>query len=202
MLDFKEYLNKFIKYPDPILHEIEEGKGFRDITRLFMEPETLSLIVFLAKLIGAKKILELGTGIGFSSIWLASALPSVEITSIEHNKKYFDTAKNFLTKIKIKNLNLLNMEINDYIKNVEGSSFDIVIQDSKKALYPGLLEETIRITKATGLIVADDVLLPLKGYPERISKYLDEYNKIVFNHPRLLSTIVPIGDGVCISKLI
>lgn len=202
MNDFNKYLAGFIKYPDPVLYEIEKGEGFRDITRLFMEPESISLIVFMAKLSSAKRVLELGTGIGFSSIWLASSLPDVEITSIEHNKKYFDTATNFFKKTTINNLKLINTEISDYFKSASDNSFDIIIQDAKKAEYPKFLEETIRITKQGGLIIADDVLLSTKGYPARISKYLEEYNKLVFKHPSLESVLIPVGDGLCISRVL
>lgn len=192
---------ELIKYPNEILYEIQNNNNYRSINRLFMEPETLNTIVFFAKLINAKQILELGSAIGFSSIWLATSLPETNITSLEHNLKYFNSAQNYLKKTKIENLNLINTDITEHTKSLKDSSFDIVIQDSKKALYPNHLEETIRLTRTGGLIIADDTMLATKGYPDKITKHINEYNNLVFNHPNLESIMLSCGDGILISKV-
>jgi predicted O-methyltransferase YrrM len=84
------------------------------------------------------------------------------------------------------------------IAQLEGP-FDMILQDSDKALYPLLLDRCVDLTREYGVIIADDALFKPRGIPDKFSAPVHRYNELVFADPRLLSTILPIGDGITVS---
>jgi len=191
-----------MNYPNKILFELINDPKVTNIKRLFMEEETLKFLVFLFKILKPKKILELGSCVGFSVIYLASIFKHTKFTSIEHNAAYFELSKYYLAKAKLKNICFVCDNISNYQKTVKDNTYDIIIEDSKKALYTKHLEENIRIAKNDGLIIADDIMLDKTIYPEKITKHLDAFKDLVKNHKNLETIFINVGNGISVSKVI
>jgi len=187
---------------DKILLEILNDTKLFNVKRLFMKEASLNFLSFLLKLVKPKKILELGSCVGFSSIYLAQELKNTTIISIEHNLKYYEIAKYYLNKAKLKNLTFIYDDISNYQKTIKTSYFDLIIEDSKKALYTKHLEPNIRITKNGGLIITDDIMLDKNIYPEKITKHLDAFKELVKNHKNLETIFINVGNGISLSKVI
>ncbi|HNW83887.1 MAG TPA: O-methyltransferase, partial [bacterium] len=78
--------------------------------------------------------------------------------------------------------------------------FDIIFQDSGKYLYPLMLENTVKLCKKGGVIIADDTLFRvIETVRSGLGDYTHDYNRAVFAHKKLFSTIIPIGHGLTLS---
>ena len=166
-----------------------------------MGPEVGKFIGLLVRLINAKKVVEFGTCLGYSTVWIGQALKETNgrLISIEYNEQLFiETKKNVKLAGLEQYVDLRLGDASEEIKTLEGH-FDIIIQDSDKKLYPEMLEDCVQLIRINGMIIADDTLFKPMGIPEKFSKPMDEYNQKVFLNTRLYSTIFPIGDGVTIS---
>ena len=201
-MDIQEYIRSFLSYDNPALPDMEiQEKTWAD-TRSFIEPEVAKIICLLIRLSNAKKVLELGTCIGYSGIWMAEALRHTggKLTTIDYDEILIKEAKaNFLKAGVTELVDFIEGDILKVIEKFDDASFDILIQDSKKSLYPELIEQCLRVTKKGGLIIADDTLYRPKGITEKLSAHVHKYNQMVFANKDLYSTIINAGDGITIS---
>lgn len=195
------YINSFIKLTNPELEHLEKEHNVRSDIIPCIGKETGYFISWLIHITKATNILEFGTCIGFSAIFLAEAVKKNKghVTSIELSKKHYEEAKINLEKAKLsKFITLINGDASEIIEQLEGP-FDLILQDSQKALYPKMLEQCINKVKQNGIIIADDTLFKPMGKRGKISDPIHEYNILAFNDPRLFSIILPIGDGLTLS---
>lgn len=201
-MDIQEYIRTFLKYDNPLLPEMEKQESTWADTRSFIEPEVAKIICLIIRLTKAKRVLELGTCIGYSGIWIAESLKKTDgkLITIDYDEILIKEARSNFDKAGVSNyVEMIEGNILNEIKKFENNSFDIVIQDAKKSLYPDLVEECIRLTKNGGMIIADDTLYRPKGVTEKLSIHTHKYNEMVFNDPRLYSTIINAGDGITLS---
>jgi len=189
-------------YDNEILRGMEEQSATRADTRSFIEPEVARLINTFILTLDAKNVLELGTCIGYSGIWMSEALKRTNgfLTTIDYDIALLDEARiNFKKAGVSERIKILEGDITEVTKKLPTGYFDIVFQDARKSLYPVMLEECIRLVRTGGIIIADDTLYSRKGTAEKISQPLREYNKMVLSDKRLYSSIVSIGQGLTIS---
>jgi predicted O-methyltransferase YrrM len=201
-MEIKEYIRSLIKYDNPILPELEPQETTRADTRSFMEPEVAKLINTFILSMNAKNVLELGTCVGYSGIWMAEALKKTGgmLTTVDYDVDLLKEAKANVQKAGVAPyIKIIESEISVAIKKFPAGSFDMVIQDARKSLYPELLEEFLRLVRRGGLIIADDTLYTRSGTAEKIREPLKKYNELVFADERLYSVILPVGEGVTIS---
>jgi len=171
-----------------------------------IEPDVGNLLQVLIKLHQPDRILELGTAVGYSTLWLAEDY-SGEIVTIELKEKEAQAASNFFTSFGYDNIELLTGDALEIMPTLEGS-FDFIFLDAAKGQYPNFLEISKKLLAEGGLLVADDVLF--KGmiaddrfYHPRyntLTKRLREYVDTIMNDHELNSTIIPLGDGVAVSS--
>lgn len=199
-----EYIDSFIDFDNKQLEEICKQEEKRNDIRPSIGLETGRLLGLLIRSMQAKRVMEFGTCLGYSTVWIAQALKETggKLISVEYDKELYETTKK---NIEVAGLSdVVDLRLGDaskIINEVEGP-FDIILQDSDKALYVPMLEKCIELTRKNGLIIADDVLFKPMGIPEIFSKPMDEYVKKVFSDKRLYTTILPIGDGAAISTKI
>lgn len=161
----------------------------------------LKLIIQITK---PKKILEIGTSIGYSTTSMAQIVKEYGgmITTIEYDEKVAAQAK----------LNFINAGVEDFIELKIGDAreiipnikeeFDLIFQDVDKKLYPLLFDDCLRILRLGGLLIAEDTLFPvleLEAKWHDLIKPIEQFNKLIVNCSELESTLLPIGDGVIIA---
>lgn len=197
-----EYIESFITPDNRQLICIDEEGEKRDDINPFIGPQVGRLLGLLIRLINAKRVLEFGTCIGYSTVWIAQALKENDgkLISVEYNENLYEAAKRNVESAGLSDVvELILGDAGEVIKRMEGP-FDIILQDSDKSLYPLMLEECIKLTRKNGLIIADDALFKPMGIMEKFSTPVHRYVEKVFMDSRLYSTILPIGDGVIISS--
>ena len=157
-----------------------------------------------------KRILELGTAVGYSAILMSEAIEKdASIITIENYEKRIVQARdNFKKADKEDVITMLEGDAMEIMPGLEGDSFDFVFMDAAKAQYIHFLPEVMRLMKKGAVLITDNVLQEgdiiqskyvVRRRDRTIHKRMREYLEVVKNHPELETTIVPIGDGITIS---
>jgi predicted O-methyltransferase YrrM len=174
-----------------------------------VDAEVGALLRVLALSVGAKRILEIGTAIGYSGIWLAGALPpGGMLFTMEKDPERARVARaNFERAGLADRVGILIGDAQVTISKVAGP-FDFIFQDGSKPLYVTLLDKLVSLLRPGGLLVTDNVLWDgevVPGFVERLqrdssdTKAIAEYNERLNAHPQLITATVPLRDGVAIS---
>ena len=201
-MDIKDYIGSLTKYDNPLLPEMEPQSTTRADTRSFIEPEVARLINTFILATNAKNVLELGTCVGYSGIWMAEALKTIggKLTTIDYDIDLLKEARANFKKAGVSDyIDIIEGEITEVIKKLPDNKFDILIQDARKSMYVELIEDSIRLIRRGGLIIADDTIYSRQGTVEKISDHLKKYNELIFKDERLYSVILPVGEGLTIS---
>jgi predicted O-methyltransferase YrrM len=203
----EHYLSALNHQRDGILDEIARVGAAEGLP--LVDAEVGALLRVLATSIRAQRILEVGTAIGYSTIWLAGALPTGGMLfTIEKDPGRASRARE----------NIARAHLSDRVTVIVGDAqlmlaklsgpFDLVFQDGDKRLYVPLLGRLIDLLRPEGLLVTDNVLwdgevvpgfvaAPLRNIEE--TKAIADYNERLNEHPHLLTATVPLRDGVSIS---
>ena len=148
---------------------------------------------------GAKKILEIGMSVGYSTIWFADSLSKNldgKIISIEQDEKKIERAKRNFEEagvgdfIDIRHGDALEVLSDINNKSNSDKSFDFVFIDADKERYIQYFDAVLPMVKLGGLIGADNIL-----FPERFQKFTNLYVKHVRKNPNIRSVTIPIDNG-------
>ena len=171
--------------------------------------ETQRLLKLLLSLTRPKRILEVGTAIGFSALFMAEYNPvSCEIVKIENYKKRILAAReNFEAAGRRGQITLLEGDAADVLPALTGE-FDFIFMDAAKGQYIRFLPEAIRLLNEGGTLVSDNVLqdgdiieskFAVTRRNRTIHKRMREYLYEVTHNDALVSAVLPVGDGLTVS---
>ena len=192
---------------DKVELEIIKQKALEEHIPIIMD-DTLEVIEKLLTDEKPKRILEIGTAVGYSASCFARVLDDVIIDTIELSEERYNEALINLEKIGVKD------RVNVYLGNAVDilptltENYDMVFIDANKGKYPVFLQEAIRMINNNGLIVADNVLY--KGYvmsdynkhKQRTAvRHLREYLKEATENEMLETEILEVGDGLAITRV-
>jgi predicted O-methyltransferase YrrM len=195
-----EYIRGFVATQNADLARIAEEETLRGDTQPSIGEEVGRFLALLIRATQAKRVMELGTSLGYSTVWLAQTLRETggTLTSIENDGRlHADTQRNVSAAGLSGVVELVLGDARVVLDRLKGP-FDLILQDSDKTIYPQLLSRCIDLTREGGVIVADDTLFKPRGVPEKFSTPVHQYNEMVFADRRLYSTILPIGDGITV----
>ena len=197
-----DYLYRMAAPREPLLERMEEYADTNNIP--IIGPLVGRLIYNLAKMSQSKKILEIGTAIGYSGIWLARAMAPVKgtLTTIDMNPE----------RVKIARKNIAEAGLEPSVKVIQGSAlevlpslkdeYDMIFLDSDKDVYPEAFKISISLLKKGGLFVADNALWGgdvAKGGKSKDTQSMIKFNKLVAESHGLSTVILPLRDGVIVS---
>ncbi|MCK5198457.1 MAG: class I SAM-dependent methyltransferase, partial [Spirochaetales bacterium] len=177
-MDRFEYLRSFINRDSEVLEDMEDSSLGRDDIQPSVEVELGKFLGLIVRLTNAKKVLEIGSGIGYSTLWLGEAVKATSgkvVTIDNHERTHKEVVKNIndagLGRWVEKKLG----SAEDLIYNLE-DEWDIVFQDGGKYLYPVLHDKIVTLTRDGGLIIADDTLFKVNTEVRKgLGDYMDEY---------------------------
>jgi predicted O-methyltransferase YrrM len=202
----ERYLAGLNRLADPVLQDIARTGEKEDLP--LVDAEVGGLLRILATAIGARKILEIGTAIGYSGIWLAGALPpGGMLLTLEMDEDRARRAReNFARAGLADRVNVIVGDAQRMIAKVSGP-FDLIFQDGAKQLYNPLLDRLVALLRPGGLLVTDNVLwsgevVPGFQKPTRDAadtRAIAEYNDRINAHPQLMTATIPLRDGVAIA---
>ena len=195
------YIDRLANRGDAALKAIED-QGRKEGWPIVRAAEG-SLLHILAKAMGARRILELGTAIGYSGTWLARALPEGgQFITVEGDPETAKIARaNFEKTGVASRATILVGTAHEILEELEGP-FDLIFKDIDKAGYPDVLEPCIERLRIGGLLVTDNVLW--RGEVARKDRSEDTeairtYNERLAKDPRMIAIITPVRDGVSIA---
>ena len=201
------YLANLNRGGDAVLDSIARGNQSRGLP--LVDAEVGALLRVLATAIDARRILEIGTAVGYSGIWLAGALPpdGMLITLEMDEARAKEARENFARAGLSDRTSVIVGDAKLKIAKVSGP-FDLIFQDGDKRLYSPLLDRLVGLLRPRGLLVTDNVLWNgevVPGFNAHPTQNADdthaiaEYNERLAAHPQLQTAIVPLRDGVSIS---
>jgi len=203
----EQYLAGLNRGGDAVLDEIARGNETRGLP--LVDAEVGALLRVLATAAAATRILEIGTAIGYSGIWLAGALPpgGMLLTMEMSQERAGEARANFARAGLADRTSVIVGDAQLKIAKVSGP-FDLIFQDGSKQLYEPLLDRLVGLLRPGGLLVTDNVLWNgevVPGFagtptqPPEDTRAITAYNERLASHPDLITAVVPLRDGVSIS---
>ncbi|WP_160721863.1 O-methyltransferase [Bacillus sp. USDA818B3_A] len=205
----QSYIESLIPLRNELLMEMENYALEHQVP--IMELTGIETMLQLLRVHRSKKILEVGTAIGYSALRMATALPDARIITIERDLERIEKAKEFIHRSgKAEQITLIEgdaLEVGDAVR--EHGPFDAIFIDAAKGQYKKFFEIYSKYLNSDGLIVTDNVLFKgLVAEKEIIEskrirnlvKKIDDFNDWLMNHNDYDSIILPVGDGIAISK--
>lgn len=167
--------------------------------------ETVTYFIWLLDQMQPKEILEVGTHIGFSASVFAEH-SNANIQTIERNPEMVKRAQANFEEFGIADrVKILDGQAEDWLEKLPADTIDLIFMDSAKAKYYDFFPDCMRVLKEGGVLAVDDVLQggtilqETEEIPRRVRKIhkkLNAFLDVVMDHPSLISTILPLGDGL------
>ncbi len=201
------YINSLDNGNTEFLEKLEEEarKNYVPIIR----KETQNLLKLLLAMNRPKRILEVGTAVGFSALLMEEYNPvECKITTIENYEKRIPIARqNFLSAGKQNVIELLEGDAAVVLKTLQ-EPYDFIFMDAAKGQYIHFLPEVMRLLKSGGVLVSDNVLqdgdiiesrFAVTRRDRTIHKRMRDYLYEITHMEELMTSVLPVGDGVTIS---
>lgn len=164
-------------------------------------------LAMLAQLVGAKKYLEIGMFTGYSALWVAQALPTAEIITLDISDVHLPLAQKYWSQAGVAtNIEVKIAPATTTLQQLQNESqlFDMAFIDANKAEYLDYYELCLQLIRPGGLIVIDNVLMygqVLETNPDKkYVRVLQQLNDLIANDPRVEICMLPIGDGFTLAR--
>ena len=201
------YLTGLGRRPHPVLDRIREDGQVHGVP--IVDPLTGALLHALTRISGATRVLEIGTAIGYSTVWMATALPPTGLlVTLERDHARATTARGYLRDAGVDDrVNVMIGDADRYLHKLAGP-FDLIFQDGDKTQYGSMLDALVGLLRPGGLLVTDNVLWSgevVPGFvaaprePAADTAAIAAYNERLAADPRLSTTWLPVGDGVAVA---
>ena len=198
----ENYLYSLLPPRDEVLAAMEAEAARRDIP--IVGPAVASVLHQLALISRAKTIFEMGSAIGYSTIWWARAVGNGgRVIYTDGDRKNADEARGYFERAGV--ANCITIHVGDALEllSEQKQEFDIIFCDVDKEDYPRALRLALPRLRKGGLFVADNVLwsgkVTQKHPSEGSTKAIVEFNRLLYASPDLLTTILPIRDGIAVA---
>lgn len=202
------YLDNLVPERNSLLQEMEEYAEQHAVP--IMERTGIEILLQLLRIQNAKNILEVGTAIGYSALRMAIALQEAKIVSIERDDERFQLAVDFIARAGIGNrIKLIHADALEAEAEISMTApYDAIFIDAAKGQYKKFFELYSKYLSKDGVIITDNVLFKGLVYEEEIEnkrirslvRKIDAYNQWLSTHPEYDTVILPVGDGVAITR--
>jgi caffeoyl-CoA O-methyltransferase len=200
--DQAEYLDQLIPQTDPLLREMEEYGGEHNVPSA--DREVALFVEITARAIQAKRCLEIGMAIGYTSTHLARAVGEGGlVVTIDPSEEMIKAAEGYLTRADLRDRVRIErgkaLEVIPQLKD----TFDLLFIDAVKEEYADYLKLALPKLRVGGVVIVDNLLWggqvagEIRSLDQESStNALREFNKYFVNHPRLRAEVLPVGDGL------
>jgi len=169
-----------------------------------VRPEVGTALRFLASAVGARTSVEIGTGCGSSGIWLLRGMrPGGVLTTVDTEPEYQRMARQVFTQAGFASnqSRLILGSAHDVLPRLSDGAYDLVFCDADPRDYPEYLTAALRLLRPGGVVVFNDVFGADTGSEEAVSDEAPELTSAVRADDRLVSMLLPLGDGLLAAVL-
>lgn len=198
----EDYLYSMLPARDEVLSEIEAEAAKHKVP--IVGPAVGRILYQLAVITRAKSVFEMGSAIGYSTIWWARAMgANGRVFYTDGDRKNAEQARGYFDRAGV--ADRIRVHIGDALEllSEQKQEFDIIFCDIDKEDYPRAFRIAIPRLRKGGLFVADNVLwsgkVAQKNPREPSTKAILEFNRLLYNSPDLFTTILPVRDGVAVA---
>ncbi|PKM79693.1 MAG: O-methyltransferase [Firmicutes bacterium HGW-Firmicutes-14] len=206
--EIEHYLRGLVPERPGIMTEMERYAAENHVS--IIPPEVARFLTLLVHISGARDILEIGTAIAYSTIWLAWAADSREghVTTIEINDRRARKARENIRTAGLEDrITLLKGHAVDIIPELQ-DRYDFIFVDAARGQYGWFFEELYPRLRPGGLLVSDNVLAEgrvitpdedLRHRQKTAARRLRDYLQMITSHEGLETAVMPMGDGIAVS---
>jgi predicted O-methyltransferase YrrM len=161
-----------------------------------VEPDSAALLALLVQAVGARRLLELGTSNGYSTLWLADAVRSIGGTMVTVD---LDPGRSSMAAENLERAGLtgtVELRVQDAaatLANAPDASWDMIFLDAERPFYAGYWPDLVRVLRPGGLLAVDNVI----SHADQVS----EFRALVSDDNRVSEALVPTGAGVLLIVL-
>jgi len=205
-----QYLFDHSVRENALLRELREVTAQEELSRMQIAPEQGQFMALLVELLGAERIIEIGTFTGYSALWLAQAMPAHgELVCCDISKEWTDIGRPFWRDAGVEERILLHLApalqtLDNLIENGETGSFDMAFIDADKTNYLNYYERCLTLLRPGGLLLFDNTLwggsVADPAEQDNDTQTLRELNDKLLNDERVSISLVPIGDGLTLAR--
>jgi caffeoyl-CoA O-methyltransferase len=202
--EVEDYLYSLLPARDEVVTEMEAEATKNDVP--IVGPAVARVLYQLALISKARRVFELGSAIGYSTIWWARAVgESGRVIYTDGDFQKAEKARRYFERAGVSKQ--ITVRIGDALEilSEEKEPYDIIFNDVDKEDYPRVVRLALPRLKSGGLFITDNVLWSgkvSKPNPDAETKAILEFNKLIYGSQDLFTTILPIRDGVsvCVKK--
>jgi predicted O-methyltransferase YrrM len=201
----EDYLRRLLPRRNELLTRMEQEA--EEVGIPIVQPEVAQFLEVMVKSHGFKRILEVGTAMGYSAIRIASVASDIKMDTMELNPDMIRLAEENLKEAGLKDrVTILEGDAAQVIQGLHGP-YDLIFLDGAKGHYVHMLEDVLRLLAPHGMILSDNVLFRgmvasntvLKRRKITIVKRMRRFLEMISADDRLETSILPLGDGVAVT---
>jgi predicted O-methyltransferase YrrM len=197
-----KYLYALLPKRDAVLREMEAYARRNNVP--IIGPAVARVLALLVQISDAKRIFEMGSAIGYSTIWLARAAGrGAEVHYTDGNSENARRAQASFRRAGVSGR--IRIHVGDALKSLDGTTgkFDAIFIDVDKHQYPAALRKALPRLKRGGLLFTDNVLWSgrvVKRAADRNTRAIQEFNRAIYASKKLFPVIIPLRDGVAVCR--
>jgi predicted O-methyltransferase YrrM len=202
--DVEEYIYELLPERDAVVREIEEYAAKNRIP--IIGPAVARFLTMLVQISGAKRIFEMGSAIGYSTIWLARAAgPEAEVFYSDGDPENARRAQDYFQRAGVsKQIKVATGDAIVLLKESSGA-FDFIFNDIDKHQYPAAMEAALPKLRSGGLLVTDNTLWSGKAARPAVKDDantlgIQELNRRAYDSKDLFTVLLPLRDGVTVCR--
>jgi predicted O-methyltransferase YrrM len=199
-----DYMDKLLPRRDPILRQMERYAAAHRVP--IVGPACGRVLHQLARLIKARRVFELGSAIGYSTLWLARAVgPDGTVFYTDSDPANADRAQAYLNSAGLlSSVQILVGDALEMLDRTEGE-FDLIFNDVNKTGYPEVFRRALPRLRVGGLFITDNVLWSGKvagkaRQNDANTRAIQRFNKLIYSSPELFTTVIPLRDGLAVCE--
>lgn len=198
----EKYLTGLLPKRDNVISEMERYAKRHDVP--IIGPVVARAIYQLAQISEAKRIFEMGSAIGYSTIWLARAAGAdAEVYYTDGDPANAAQARGYFKRAGVeKCIQIMTGDAVNLIDHVPGE-FDLIFIDVDKHQYPEALRKAVPRLRSGGLLITDNVLWSGKVTAKAKdvqTRAIQQFNRMIYSSPELFPVIIPLRDGIAVCR--
>lgn len=203
-----DYIIDTFAQEDDLLKRMPAEAEAKGIPQIHISPEQGKFLQVMMAAVGAKRVLEVGSLFGYSTLWMARALPAGgKLIALELDPKHAQATSDNIRAAGL--AHCVDVRVGDARESLahldDEGPFDLAFIDADKAGYVDYIDHALRLVRKGGMIIGDNASAnggvwqtnPPAGERDYVS-HIRAFNQRMATEPRLISLLVPISDGMCV----